>query len=90
MRSRGVSARLELLVRASGSPENHRREENMKKLLAALFAGLFAISMTAPVVAADKKDEKKSTAKKSEGKKSEAKKSEGKKSGGKKKDEMKK
>jgi hypothetical protein len=57
----------------------------MKKLLAALFAGLFAISMTAPVVAADKKDEKKSAAKKSE-----AKKAEGKKSAGKKKDEMKK
>ena len=34
----------------------------MKKLLAALFAGLFAISVTAPVVAAEKKDGKKATA----------------------------
>jgi hypothetical protein len=34
----------------------------MKKLLAALFAGLFAVSMTAPVVAAEKKDAKKATA----------------------------
>ena len=27
----------------------------MKKLLAAIFAGLFAVSMTAPVIAAEKK-----------------------------------
>jgi len=42
----------------------------MKKLLAAIFAGLFAISMTAPVVAAEKKKDGKATADvKKEGKK---------------------
>jgi hypothetical protein len=46
----------------------------MKKLLAAIFAGLFAISMTAPVVAQDKKDAAKKEMKKGEGKKAEAKK----------------
>jgi hypothetical protein len=49
------------------------REDKMKKLLTALFAGLFAISMTAPVVAAEKKDAKKME-KKADGKKAETKK----------------
>ncbi len=31
----------------------------MKKLIAAILAGLFAVSVTAPVFAQDKKDEKK-------------------------------
>ena len=46
----------------------------MKKLLAAVFAGLFAVSMTAPVVAQDKKDTAKKEAKKGDGKKAEGKK----------------
>jgi len=50
----------------------------MKKLLAAIFAGLFAISMTAPVFAADKKDEQKS-AKKKDSKKKDTKKKDAKK-----------
>ena len=41
----------------------------MTKLLTALFAGLFAIGATAPVFAADKKDEKKAEAKKADVKK---------------------
>jgi len=36
----------------------------MKKLLAAIFAGLFAISVTAPVVAQDKKKDDKKMEKK--------------------------
>ena len=47
----------------------------MKKLFAAIFAGLFALAVTAPVVATDKKDEKaKKEVKKKDGKKKEAKK----------------
>lgn len=46
----------------------------MKKLLAAIFAGLFAVSVTAPVVAQDKKDAKKMEKKKDEKKKDEKKK----------------
>ena len=59
----------------------------MKKLLAAIFAGLFALSMTAPVVAQEKKMEKKAEEKKME-KKAEEKKME-KKADEKKKDEKK-
>ena len=54
----------------------------MKKLLAALVAALFALGTTAPVFAADAKDEKKEMkkdAKKKEGKKKEEKKKETKK-----------
>ncbi len=40
----------------------------MKKLLAAIFAGLFAISVTAPVIAAEKKDGKATAAAKKDGK----------------------
>ena len=36
----------------------------MKKLLAAVFAGLFALAVTAPVVAQEKKMEKKAVEKK--------------------------
>jgi hypothetical protein len=62
----------------------------MKKLLAAIVAGLFAVSVTAPVVAAEKKDEKKME-KKSDGKKMEKKDSKKmEKKDGKKKDDMKK
>ena len=46
----------------------------MTKLLTALFAGLFAIGATAPVFAADKKDEKKAEAKKDDKKKDDKKK----------------
>ena len=45
----------------------------MKKLFAVIFAGLFALAVTAPVIAADKKDEGKEMTKK-DGKKKEAKK----------------
>ena len=44
----------------------------MKKLLAAVFAGLFALSVTAPVIAQDKdakKEMKKGDGKKKDGKK---------------------
>jgi hypothetical protein len=50
----------------------------MKKLLAAIVAGMFAVTATAPVFAAEKKDEKKAM-------KSEKKKAEPKKKGGEKK-----
>lgn len=45
----------------------------MKKLLAAIFAGLFAVTMTSPVIAQGKKDsakveKKKGAAKKTDGK----------------------
>jgi Spy/CpxP family protein refolding chaperone len=42
---------------------------DMKKLLAAIVAGMFAVTATAPVFAADKKDEAKKEQKKGEGKK---------------------
>ena len=46
----------------------------MKKLFAVIFAGLFALAVTAPVIAAGTKDESKEMTKK-DGKKKEAKKS---------------
>ena len=45
----------------------------MKKLLAALILGMFAVGSVAPTIAADKKDEKKAEGKKDE-KKAEGKK----------------
>jgi Ni/Co efflux regulator RcnB len=56
---------------------NKARENPMKKLLAALVAALFALGTTAPVFAADAKDEKKEV--KKETKKKETKKKEAKK-----------
>jgi hypothetical protein len=41
----------------------------MKKLLAALILGMFAVGSVAPTIAADKKDEKKAEAKKDDKKK---------------------
>lgn len=62
----------------------------MKKLLAAIFAGLFAISMTAPAVAQDKKkDQTKATKKDGSGEGKKAK-GDGKKADGKKKSDGKK
>ena len=49
----------------------------MKKLLAAIFAGVFAVAMTVPVIAQDKKDGAKKEMKKGEGKKAEGKKKKG-------------
>jgi pentapeptide MXKDX repeat protein len=62
---------------------------NMRKTLAAIFAGLFALSITAPVIAQDKKDEAKKEMKKGEDKKKDEMKKDGKKKD-EKKDEMKK
>ena len=59
----------------------------MKKLLAAIVAALFALGTTAPVFAADAKDEKKEV--KKETKKKETKKKEGKKKKEEKKEEKK-
>lgn len=56
----------------------------MKKLLAAVIAGMFAFSVTAPVFAADKANEK------TEAKKKDTKKKTSKKKDGAKKDDMKK
>ena len=61
----------------------------MKKLFAVIFAGLFALAVTTPVTAADKKDEGKEMTKK-DGKKKDAKKKDTTKKAPKKTDEMKK
>jgi Ni/Co efflux regulator RcnB len=90
-----------VLVRASGSrrPETVNNYPSggdaMKKLLAAIVAGMFALTSVSAAIAADKKEEKKemkkADAKKTDGKKkSETKKEDGKKKGETKKDEMKK
>jgi pentapeptide MXKDX repeat protein len=51
----------------------------MKKLLAAIVAGMFAITATAPVFAADKMEKKEKSEKKKDAKKKDAKKKDAKK-----------